>query len=90
MTWGRVKSVAVRAVMAVLSRDHSASANRKATDGPATTTSPKSKSNGPQSLADLLTARALTLHNRNRKAAQRYLDTHQSLASQVYSEKGTL
>jgi hypothetical protein len=86
MTWGHASDAGNRARGAFRSLARFLSASDGDTDGPAQITAPKSRTNGARHFD--LTARAMSLHNRNRAAAKRYLETHDRLRREVYSDAG--
>ena len=85
MTWGHASDAGNRARGAFRSLARFLSASDEVTDGPAQITAPKSRQNGGRHLD--LTARAMSLNNRNRAAAKRYLETHDRLAKEIYSDE---
>ena len=82
MTWGRVGYASNRALSALVRRGLQALGFGRASRGPATITAPKSAPSVTLTLPDLR-LRALRLHNRDHKAAERYLRKHETLAKGV-------
>jgi hypothetical protein len=83
--WGRAASAGSRARVGFRSLARFLSDESEATSGPAPITSPKSKPSGGPCID--LTARAMSLHNRNRAAARRYLERHARLIREIYSDE---
>lgn len=80
MTWGRAEFALARlAFLGLVRRDSAVTDHFTASPGPATSTAPPLKPSETHTLPDLR-ARALRLHNRDPKAAARYLETHATLA----------
>lgn len=88
MTWGLVASVLRPALSASRSRVHEPPARSPDTSGPAPATAPMSNACGRRhsELRAMLERRALMVSNRDRTAADRYLDRHMALASAICSE----
>lgn len=84
MTWGHARSAASRVRSGFQTLALLLVGDGREPHGPATITAPKSSANGQTILPDLA-LRAHRLHNRNSKAAERYLEKHRILAKPIFS-----
>lgn len=82
--WARAKFAATFLRLGLAHRASEASAGEPGPHGPATSTAPKSRPDGCNTLAPELQAklerRAMSINNRNRELAQRYMRRHLVLA----------